>query len=137
VGNGAQATVDGVTVIRTRGLIELTISAATAGLDGYAGAFGIAICSNDAFAVGVTAVPTPISDVAWDGWMWHQFFSVHAPAAFQATGTGPYATTIEIDCKAMRKINVGETLYMAVEATEIGACVLTVRADTRILSKLH
>jgi len=136
IGSGGEATTDGLTIVRTRGLIELTFTAATSALDGFAGALGMGICTAEAFAIGVTAVPTPVTDVAWDGWLWHQFYSAHMPAAFQATGTGPYSTMIEVDCKAMRKMDAGDTLFFVGEFTEIGAAILTVRADSRVLVKL-
>ena len=58
VGDGIVALQDGLTLVRTRGEIELVLTAAASPLDGFKGAFGICVVSGDAFAVGVTATST-------------------------------------------------------------------------------
>ena len=54
-GLGQVALQDGTTIIRLRGLISMTLTANASILDGFVGAYGICIVSEDAFAVGATA----------------------------------------------------------------------------------
>ena len=46
------------------------LSAATSALDGFNGAFGIGLVTRQALAVGVSAVPTPLDEEDWDGWLY-------------------------------------------------------------------
>ena len=137
VGVGLFALLDGLTLVRVRGEIELGITAAAAALDGFKGAFGICIVSADAFAVGVTAIPTPLDDADWNGWLWHQFYSLTQAAVFSAQIAGGSAVRrITIDSKAMRKINVNEVIVLVGEHIETGTAVMQVAADSRLLFKL-
>ncbi len=134
LGSGQANLDDGVTVVRLRGFVELTLSAGGA-LDGFAGAIGIGIVSTPAFDIGITAVPTPITEIEWEGWMWHQLFSLHSPGAFSATSTGS-VLRLPIDSKAMRKFDSQETILAVMEVTETGTTAMTVRLGTRLLLKL-
>jgi len=136
-GATAVAAEDDVTVIRTRGELTLFLSAATAALDGFEGAVGICKVTENAAGVGVTAVPSPVADIAWDGWLWYQFFSVKAMVATFSTalqGASVFARYV-VDSKAMRKLNNTDNVVAVLEATEIGTAVLNARLDTRLLSK--
>ena len=81
LGSGAESTEDGLTIVRIRGLLSLTQSVGGA-LQGFSGAFGIGIVTTDAFTVGITAMPTPLDDMDWDGWMFHQFVDVRTTGTF-------------------------------------------------------
>ncbi len=130
---GQSTTVDGITVVRIRGFVELLITAATSAGDGFHGALGIGIVSTPAFSVGVTAMPTPVTEVEWEGWMWHQYFSLTSPVA---TSDNNARQVFEIDSKAMRKVDSEETFFAAVESTEVGTSTLKTRLGTRMLFKL-
>ena len=136
---------DGLTVIRIRGDFLFSLETATAANDGFSGAFGIAIANDAAITVGITALNTPVTDEAWDGWMFHSFFSLAAPAAITAAGTSKEwsgiagtaaAQRIEVDSKAMRKIPVGQTLYCALEVTENGTAGANWMFNSRMLAKV-
>ena len=124
------------TLARTRGLLEIFLTGATSAGDGFQGAFGIGKATAAAFTVGVTAIPTPITEVAWDGWLYHRFISLHAPATVSAGVTPAVTERIEIDSKAMRKITDEEVFFAAVEFTEIGAATMHVFFDCRMLELL-
>ena len=134
---GSQSVVDNVTIIRTRGLLEIRLeSAATLG-DGFRGAVGICVVTENAFNAGIGSIPTPIVDVAWDGWLWYSHF-----ALFNVTGTiadGVNAVTasqrIWIDSKAMRKTRVTDVAVAVIAALETGAASFDSFLDTRMLSK--
>ena len=137
LGNGqANADNDGLTVIRLRGFFELVLEAASNAGDGFDGALGIGIVSTPAFTIGVTAVPTPLVDIEWEGWMYHQFFSLHSPVALQASTAAANFLRMEIDSKAMRKFDSAETIFAAVDVLEHGTSSISVRLGTRLLLKL-
>ena len=87
------------------------------------GGVGMAVVSDQASAVGVTAVPTPMTELGSDLWYLHQVclgrtvFST--AAAFDAVGGVQY----HIDSKAMRKVNNDQDLILVAEsdATQSGA----------------
>ena len=136
LGLGIAATVGEITFMRTRGICDLMVQGVpTANGDGYFGAVGIGKTTVIAFTdVGITAIPTPITQVDWDGWLWHSFFSVHTP---DVSGEGGNSTAqhqrIEIDSKAMRKVDGSELIYAAIEVVEIGTAILDVFLATRVL----
>ena len=133
LGSGATPTAQEITVMRTRGICDLFLSGvpATDG-DGYFGAIGLGVVTNAAFAAGITAVPTPITEAVWNGWLWHSFFSVHWPETSLAPGSAAHQR-IEIDSKAMRKFDTSQTLMAVIEVVEIGAAEINVFLDTRML----
>ena len=120
------------TIVRIRGVVELLLDSGVSG-DGYAGALGIGLVTGDAFAVGITAVPTPLDDEDWDGWMWHKFFSLHNPTA---TAGQEGALRFEIDTRAMRKFGEGMIVIAVAEVVETGVSVLEISLNSRMLFKL-
>ena len=127
--------VDGLTIVRTRGEMLFSLRSTSAVGEGFLVGAALGIVTNDAFAVGVTAVPSPIDDIDWDGWYWHQL--VHL---FEAVGVSDDGITtnarIQIDSKAMRKIGVNETAFMVIEGAEVGTSVVAAFGLTRMLLKL-
>ena len=138
LGNGVGPNVEGLTVVRIRGELLVYLVSATALADGFNCAFGIGITSAQAFAIGVTAVDTPISEAAAELWMYHRFFSLHAPSAAEAEFIPSLAAVarIEVDSKAMRKFAADEILYAAIEVVELGTAQVQVDFNSRVLVKL-
>ena len=134
VGTGAEAQ-EPLTVVRLRGMVNLQLSAATAALDGFSVFLGIGIASADAFGAGVTALPKPFDDIDWSGWLWHFGTSIKVPAA-GAVGTTIDQLDIPIDSKAMRKMNINETLFLLAQFTEVGTATVQIGGYTRVLAKL-
>ena len=100
-------------------------------------AVGIGIVTSDAFAVGVSAVPDPIDQMEWDGWLYHRFFDLHSSeAALGDQQNGLTSIQFEVDSKAMRKVADNMTLMAVVQAVEIGAAVMVAHFDSRLLVKL-
>ena len=118
----AQANLTELTIIRLRGIFNVFLTSGTASLDGYDGACGICVVSENAAAAGVAAVPSPVTDVAWDGWFWHQFFSLKVLTTTFADGVNGAAAQakFEVDSKAMRKMNITDVIIAVLEATEVG-----------------
>ncbi len=103
------------TVVRTRVSLHIG-SDQVAANEMQIGAFGLCVVSSQALAIGVTAVPTPLTDLASDLWFAHQimmtdFFFVSA-VGIDADG-GAY---FEIDSRAMRKVNDDQEIVLVGEA---------------------
>jgi len=136
---GAIAIDDGLTLVRFRGELLISLVTATGVLDGFEGAFGVCIVSENAFAAGIASIPTPISDIAWDGWMVYQMFHVKAMTATfsNAVNAVTGSMRVELDSKAMRKFKSTDVLVAVTEVTEVGTAQLTMQLQSRILVKLH
>ena len=133
----AQALNDGLTIIRTRGELLISLQTADAIGSGFTRiGVGIGIVSENAFGTGVGAVPTPLTDIAWDGWLWYwmgALMSVETPAT---SGVGTTARIV-IDSKAMRKIKESDGVVAVIQSeAEIGAVTLKAFLTTRMLSKI-
>ena len=136
VGSGLVLIPEGATLVRTRGFVELVLEAAANIGEGISGAFGIGLVTNEAFAIGATAIPGPLSEMDWDGWLYHQFWSLHASTATIADGVNVGRYGFDVDSKAMRKWDTSMTLVAMVEATEIGVSQVEMFFDSRLLIKL-
>ncbi len=101
------------TVVRTRGFAIFFPTAFGADRSS-AGAYGLGVVSDEAFAAGAASIPRPHDDDDWPGWLVHGYFANHLE--FQSA-TSEHQTPFgyEIDSKAMRKIGVNETLVWMVE----------------------
>ena len=142
---GAASTEDAITLVRTRGSGLVALSVASGQGDGFNGAVGIGITDAKAFAVGLTAVPHPLTDAGDDGWLWHEFFHVRAPSAVasnamidaDAWNVIAGVKRFEIDSKAMRKMGQGGSIvYGILEGSESGTAVIDFSFNTRLLAKL-
>ena len=120
-----------MTVVRLRGNFTFGVVTAAAAADGMTGAIGVGICTEEAFAIGITAVPTPITDADRDIWMYHRFFSIH-----RTIDTDPRPVDFEVDSKAMRKLPEGMVIYAVAEVVEVGTVTAEVYFDSRLLFKI-
>ena len=131
---------DGLTTVRIRGQMSVWLEVVTAVGDGFLEVgFGICNVSENAFGVGATAVPSPLDDIGWDGWMWHQLLSpVLGFSVTEGENTGPLSQVrFDIDSKAMRKLKASDvTIGVGQVSGEVGTATLQFIADTRILDKL-
>ena len=126
--------VGGETLIRTRGMLGFQSDQAAAD-EFQLGAYGIAVVTEQAATIGITAVPTPATDAAWGGWLYHTYFFAGMDF-ISAVGVEPgMMHTFPIDSKAMRKVDEDERLVTVVENTGIHAFELA--SAVRLLSKVH
>ena len=132
-GTGFTSIEEGSTIVRFRGQIVGFLSASGSGIDGFERiAFGICIVSQNAAGIGVTAIPDPLVDIGWDGWLWHELFSCRGSltteqAQFRAS----------IDNKAMRKFRATDVVVgMVSVGSEVGTATLQVALNSRMLLKL-
>ena len=141
---GAAVSLDGITQVRLRGEFMAYLNAATAQNDGFDCAFGIAVATLAAFSAGAASVPTPITEIGWDGWLYHKLFSLRAPAPMDSGAAVDLdiqnAVTaclrIDVDSKAMRKARVDDVTYAVLQVVETGTAVLRWHFNSRILDKL-
>ncbi len=122
---------EGETLVRTRGLFMATLLTASAAGDGFFGAIGIAKVTTAAATAGVGSMPTPITEAGWDGWLLHRYFGVAQALVNQGGGA---IHRLELDSKAMRKVNDDESIVMIAEFIETGTASVDVTGRVRILS---
>ena len=139
VWNLGQSSAGGLTLVRIRGSISLWLEVVTTVGDAFGDVgVGIGIVSDDAFAIGATAMPGPLSDPGWD-WMFVEYLSAMVGRSVSESElVGPLGEVrVPIDTKAMRKVKPNQTVFGMVETEdEIGAVTLVYSAMTRMLSKL-
>ena len=134
LGSGVQTTGSELTLLRTRGILDIFLTSVTTEGDGFFGAVGIAIASDQAFTAGVSSLPTPLAEEFANVWLWHSFISIHASEVLVIPGgSGSAHQRIEVDSKAMRKFDANQVMYCALDVVEIGAAVASVFMDSRIL----
>ena len=126
------------TIVRTRGIVSFTLQAVASLGDGFFGAVGLGIVTNDAFAIGATAMPGPLTDSQWGGWFWHSYFDLRSVTATIGDGANANGVSqrLVIDSKAMRKLSNNETLFGMYEVGESGTATLETLAEVRLLMKL-
>ena len=126
------------TIVRIRGYAAAYLTASDAVAGGFEYAVGIGVVTDAAFSVGTTALPTPLTEEDWDGWMYHRYGSVRSITATIADGVNS-ATVVdrwEIDSKAMRKLTPEMTMFGIIQYTETVNASVQFEARTRILLKL-
>ncbi len=132
--NAAALALRPFTIVRTRGYMYLRSDQA-ANTEFWDVAYGNIIVTDQAVAIGVTAVPTPVTEDASD---WHVYERlIGTIRVISAIGTQTYeGVGKDIDSKAMRKVDLGEDLIIVVESGALtdGA---SVAAYSRTLIKLH
>ncbi len=105
-----------------------------AGAELQAAAFGFAVVSDQAAAIGVTAVPTPVTDMGSDLWLLYKYCLGSGNVA--GTLSGQQGFTYSVDSKAMRKVDIGQDLVGVAELDAVGSG-LSLTVAGRMLVKLH
>ncbi len=131
--NAAAMALRPFTIVRTVGtwLVHSDQSAAT---EAYFGNIGAAVVSDQAEAIGVSAVPTPATDLGSDLWFMHQTWI----GRFQLVGSAIQTEVVSknYESRAMRKVEDGQDLVFVIEAG-LGENGLTLSHVGRVLIKLH
>ena len=136
---GVQTLVDDATLVRTRGEVNVGLSVITGSLDGFSEvAMGLCIVNENAAGIGVTAIPSPVTDIGWDGWFWYWTGSLFGVSATEANAAGTANVRIPIDSKAMRKLRSSDFIVGALAVVgEVGTAQLNATMQSRMLLKLH
>ncbi len=133
--NAAALALRPFTIVRTR-LDAWLQSDQTAAAETFNAALGIAVVSDESVAIGVTAIPTPVTDVASDLWMLYE--AMTGSSGIGGAGQGLSGVHYGIDSKAMRKVQDGQDVVVVAESgvgTVGQGSLLTVSG--RMLGKLH
>ncbi len=121
------------TIVRTY-LQGSLFSDQAAAIETQACALGVAVVSEQASAIGVTAVPTPETDAESDLWLLHQ--RIFADESNLTDRIRP-STKFSFDSKAMRKVQDGEQMIVVAENIAAVSFGLILRLAGRMLLKLH
>ncbi len=123
------------TVVRVRGQMHVR-SDQVVTTETQQVAWGAAVVSDQSVAIGVTAVPTPFTDMGSDLWFTHQMLT-NQFLLVSGDGMNPSAgRLIEIDSRAMRKVEEGQSPIFVLENSTLSAGTVTITA-ARMLIKLH
>jgi len=131
--NAAALALRPFTVIRSRGswLVSSDQSAAS---EFYFGSYGYAVVSDQAVAIGVTAVPTPATDRGSD--LFFGYGTWGARCELVGTSWAQNHAPQEFDSRAMRKVNEDSDVVLTMEAGLISSgCII--QFSGRQLIKLH
>ena len=126
------------TIIRSRGFFHV-ISDQVAAAETYGASLGHCIVSDQAAAIGVTAVSTPDTDRGSD--LWYVFEDYVGRLILNTAVGADYAaggprSTVYYDSKAMRKVEEGQTTITVIESMAIASSA-QVKTGGRFLIKLH
>ena len=123
------------TIVRTRITIHQR-SDVDAAFEDQILAIGLAVVSAQAVAIGITAMPTPVTDLASDLWFGLGFGMTSVGSHTGAGSAANFGRQWEIDSKAMRKVEDGDQVVMNAETTSFSDGV-TFFVGGRMLVKLH
>ncbi len=115
--NAAALALRPFTIVRTHVHLWLR-SDQSAAVEVQTNAFGMAVVSDQAVAVGVSAVPTPNVEAASNLWFIHRWISGDESDVATQTRGGQF---MQIDSKAMRKVEVGMDVAVVVEGGGVGS----------------
>ncbi len=132
--NAAALALTPFTVVRTHMLIAIGTDQLAAD-ENQVAALGLAVVSDQAVAVGVTAIPTPVTDAASDLWFAHQYLMSQFDFG-SAIGFANASREYAIDSKAMRKVEDGQDIVIVVEQSAVGFGA-TVTSAGRMLVKVN
>ena len=133
--NAAALALRPFTIVRSHFLWHLRSDQAGATENADVG-FGIAVVSDQASAVGVTAVPTPFADFGSGLWFSHTMLANHLTFI---SGVGVFPDNdamVQIDSKAMRKVDSGQDIVTVLENSSLSDGSTSFIAG-RMLVKLH
>jgi len=102
------------TIVRTRGSLWVSSDQVAAAEEPF-GALGMAVATDQATAIGVTALPTPITDEGSDNFfLWMPWLASVNIATAASIANNPYMR-YDFDSKAMRKANSGDNVVVTLE----------------------
>jgi len=124
------------TIVRTRGLLNVRSDQISAD-ETFGAALGFSVVSDQALAIGVTAVPTPVTDQGSDMFFVYEEvlgkFSFITGVGFQSGGADQCRY---YDSKAMRKVNDNQDISFAIESQSVVSSGQVLHSG-RMLVKLH
>jgi len=133
--NAAALALRPFTIVRTRGAWYVESDQSAAGESQHVG-LGYAVVSDQASAIGVTAVPTPFTDDGSDLWFVYEEIMQTQEGGTTTEFLSPRGRFETFDSKAMRKVEDGQDMVIVLENSSLGDGV-GVLHHARMLIKLH
>jgi len=122
------------TIVRTHGFFGIR-SDQSAADESYDAALGDCVVSDEAAAIGVTAIPLPWTGLGSDLFYNHQMLMGRFEVA-TAVGVVPLRPWMHYQSKAMRKVNDDQDIMTVIQTSSISSGVIVHHA-ARALIKLH
>jgi len=99
------------------------------------GAIGFIVVTDAALAVGITAIPGPVTDAADDGWfVWEPFMQLTG-SVVSGNAASPNPIPYFFDSKGMRKVQEGYSIVVVAENAS-GAFVFELGMGFSMLTSL-
>ena len=130
--NAAALALRPFTIVRTHFELK-AMSDQAAAVENYGVALGLAVVSDQAVTVGITALPLPVTDMASGLFFVHKLLFGDGTRVVDQTTDSSYAT---IDSKAMRKVDIGQDIVVIMQSALIGAGSFST-VGGRMLVKTH
>ena len=121
------------TIIRTRVELLLRSDQSAVAAEFQSAAYGEAVVTEQALGIGVTAVPTPVTDLGSDAFYLHQILFAGHSIVTQETNP---VQTFSVDSRAMRKVGENDELYGVGEFSSITQGTVLLSAGRQLI-KLH
>ena len=125
-----------LTILRTVGEIFVSSDNAAAS-ETQVGAVGMIIVTDDAFAVGITAIPDPVASVFDDGWFMFQSFAQKTTFLSSIGFNDPSGMKYSYDSKAKRILEGAGKTIVIVAANAHATEGFNLLLNTRILTQLR
>ncbi len=125
------------TVIRARGVLAMQ-SDQTAATESQLAGFGAAVVSEEAVTVGITAMPTPITEADSGLFFVYEIMlqELQVTSAAGSGGVGKMGVERIVDSRAMRKVDLGQDIVFVADTAGLSDGVV-IRTFVRLLIKLH
>jgi len=123
------------TIVRVRGHLAAG-SDQSANTEPWLVSLGLCVVSDQAMAIGVTAVPTPQLDAGSDLWFVYETLAGRFVVSSAVGLLESMVNWKDFDSRAMRKVEEGQDLAAVVESGSISTGVVVIKSG-RILIKLH
>ncbi len=120
------------TIVRTHLEVSLRSDQAGAIEEQHVG-LGLAVVTDQAVGIGVTAVPTPVTDMGSDAWFFHHLLNADESNLTDRTRSGQFRSW---DSKAMRKVEDGFDIVTVLEGQGFGGGMV-VGIGGRLLIKVN
>ena len=133
--NAAALALRPFTIVRTRGFIHGASDQISAS-ETWGGAYGMSVVSDQAAAIGITAVPTPVADQGSDLWYVYEMMVGRLVADSTAGFKTEVGAELRFDSKAMRRVEEGQTIVVVAETPALSSS-WQIKDSFRFLVKLH
>ncbi len=124
------------TIIRTHLEMQI-VTDQSANSEFQLAGLGMCVVSDQAAAIGVTAVPTPLTDLDSDLWFVHQLLFCNQQIISAIGFTNPSGVRMAIDSKAARKVNDAENVVVTAQQNSILGDGFSMQVGGRLLIKEH